>query len=439
MILDEQIPELLHYKEYEKIIAIEQCATLASSVVFRGNDDVPVHSWFRFKEGFSSNLLQELLSRLGYRPKAHLTVLDPFCGVGTSLLSAQLLDSFRIEAIGIERNPFIAFVARTKLRWSELRTGSFLVEGLEAVASSGVCHALPGLSSIREGRCISKHMAGRLLGISQAIDPSSGNHSFLKLGLAAAIEPLSKIRRDGRALRIVEKPYQRADNLLRTIWNSMANDVATLKASPKRQNRCSVLIGDGRAPRECGIDSQSIDLVITSPPYPNNIDYSEVYKLELWLLGFVSTRSEFLELRHSTFRSHPTHDKSAVQPADFTRELERGSLRVPLGELLDRIESVEHGWRARLLESYFSDCWKALANYYEALRPGGRAVFVVGNSLHGTDTPALVATDLILCKIGQIQGFEVENILVARGLRRRLSGNHFLRESIVVLRKSDAV
>jgi SAM-dependent methyltransferase len=440
MILDEQIPELLNYKEYESSIVLQQCSAFASSVAFRGNDDVPVHSWFRFKEGFSAGLLQQLLSKLGYRTNAQLRILDPFCGVGTSLLSAQLLDGFRIEAVGIERNPFIAFVARTKLRWSGLRTESFLVEGRKAVAMSEVCHALPELSSIRTGRCISKHMAGRLLGICQALDPSWENYSFLKLGLAAAVEPLSKIRRDGRALRIVEKPYQRADQLLGTIWNSMARDVLALSGAPfKQKNRCSVLLGDGRVPSEYGIESESIDLVITSPPYPNNIDYSEVYKLELWLLGFVSSHSEFLALRHSTFRSHPTHNKTTLQPAEFIRELRLGSLRVPLGELLDRIETFEHGWRAKLLESYFSDCWKALANYYEALRPGGRAVFVVGNSLHGTDVPALVATDLILCKIGEVLGFEVENILVARGLRRRLSGNHFLRESIVVLRKSDAV
>ena len=440
MILDEQIPELLHYKEYEKSILLEQSATLASSVVFRGNDVVPVHNWFRFKEGFSSDLLQQLLDRLGHRRHSHLRILDPYCGVGTSLLSAQLLNGFSIEGIGIERNPFIAFVAETKLRWSELRPESFVMEGLQAIAHSEICHALPELSSIKQGRCISRHMAGRLLGIYQNLDSSCGNHAFLKLGLAAAIEPLSKIRRDGRALRIVQKPYQRADQLLQTIWTSMAKDAIALKErDTKRRNQCSVILGDGRMPSECGIESRSIDLVITSPPYPNNIDYSEVYKLELWLLGFVRTHSDFLALRHSTFRSHPTHDKTTSDPTEFIHELQRGRLRVPLGELLKRIANEEHSWRAKLLESYFSDCWKALANYYKVLRPGGHAVFVVGNSLHGTDVPALVATDLILCKIGQILGFEVENVLVARGLRRRLAGNHFLRESVVVLRKPNAV
>lgn len=440
MILDEQIPELLHYKAYEKRIAVEQCASLASSVVFRGNDDVPVHRWFRFKEGFSSGLLEQLLRRLNYRTDVPLRILDPFCGVGTSLLSAQLLEGFRIEAVGIERNPFIAFVAETKLRWSELRPSSLLSEGLGAVAKAKMHRELPQLSSIQQGRCISKHMASRLLGICDAFDLSSENYSFLRLGLAAAIEPLSKIRRDGRALRIVEKPYQKAAQVLHTIWEGMGNDVAALNAVPRKsRNKSSVILGDGRTPSKCGIEKRSIDLVVTSPPYPNNIDYSEVYKLELWLLGFVRSSSGFLALRHSTFRSHPTHDKAALQPGDFTQELRSGSLRVPLGELLNRINSVEYGWRANLLKSYFSDCWQSLANYYEALRPGGHALFVVGNSLHGTDVPALVATDLIICKIGQALGFEVENVLVARGLRRRLSGNHFLRESIVVLRKPHAV
>jgi hypothetical protein len=50
----------------------------------------------------------------------------------------------------------------------------------------------------------------------------------------------------------------------------------------------------------------SADIVHTSPPYPKNVGCSEVYKLELELLGFVRSSTEFLSLRKATFRSHPT-------------------------------------------------------------------------------------------------------------------------------------
>ncbi len=61
---------------------------------------------------------------------------------------------------------------------------------------------------------------------------------------------------------------------------------------------------------------------------------------------------------------------------------------------------------------------------------------VVGNSLHGGSTAAyLVATDLIVAAMAKLIGFEVQRAIVARNLRRRLPGNHFLRESLIVLRK----
>ncbi len=438
MIRDDQIPEILSYREYESRISLEQAGRFADSVVFRGNEASPVHGWFRFKEGFSAGLLLQLLTKFQYPQNVELRILDPYCGVGTTLLSAQLLDTFRINAVGIERNPFIAFVAQTKLNWPQLRPDTFLADAADALESSTLCSELPVLSSIREGRCISKHMASRLLGVNRALKSKSANYPFLRLGVAAAVEPLSRIRRDGRALRIVSKPYQRADQVLCTTWQRMHQDAIALKNHrQKRLNPSTVFVGDGRNPGESGVESASVDLLLTSPPYPNNIDYSEVYKLELWLLGFVKSPTDFLALRHSTFRSHPTYDRSSRMSPEFEYEIDRGGLRDTLGTLLKRIECTEFRSRAGLLEAYFSDCWDALVKYNKILRPGGRAVFVVGNSLHGTDVPALVATDLILARIGECLGYQVENITVARSLKRRLSGNHFLRESLVALRKSN--
>jgi SAM-dependent methyltransferase len=439
MIRDDQIPELVSYREYESKILLEQAGNLSESVVFRSNDVAPVHGWFRFKEGFSADLLLQLLTKFDYPRNRELRILDPFCGVGTTLLSAQLLDAFVINAVGIERNPFIGFVAQAKLNWSQLRPNTFLAEAADALESATQSSELPVLSSIREGRCISRYMAGRLLGIHNALKSRTANYQFLRLGIAAAIEPLSRIRRDGRALRIVSKPYQRADQVLDAIWHRMHQDAVVLKSRrQKGLNQSTVFVGDGRNPTESGIERSSIDLLVTSPPYPNNIDYSEVYKLELWLLGFVKSAPDFLALRRSTFRSHPTYGRSSHASPQFMHEVHSGKLRETLGKLLERIERTEFEWRARLLEAYFSDCWDALVNYNKILRPGGRAVFVVGNSLHGTDVPALVATDLILAKIGECLGYQVENVTVARSLKRRLSGNHFLRESLVVLRKSNA-
>jgi hypothetical protein len=73
---------------------------------------------------------------------------------------------------------------------------------------------------------------------------------------------------------------------------------------------------------------------------------------------------------------------------------------------------------------------------FRCLRTNGVAVFVVGNSLHGgKHMPYVIPTDLLVSTLGGAVGFRVDRVAIARNFRRRLSGNHFLRESVVVLRK----
>lgn len=437
MISAQEIPELSAYRQYEDVVSLCSRKDYEDLVVFGKNDAEPVHRWFRFKEGFSSALLSTLLQEFNDVLPKKLALLDPYCGSGTALISAQFSSAAEIRAIGIERSPFIHFIAETKCAWQTLRHRSLLRDGDLAIEfASDLEVGLPDLSSIYTGRCISTHIASRLMAIDHAAQCLPSNSRFVRLGIAAAVEPLSKVRRDGRALRIVEKPRKLVRTALLENWSQMSRDVASLSTQiPCNRSKPTVLLGDGRDPSSLGIEDQSIDLILTSPPYPNNIDYSEVYKLELWILGFVKTRQEFLHLRHSTLRSHPTFNKILKIDDDFLAEVETGRLSEILGTVMTRLEATGEGWRARMLMAYFNDLWNATKNYHRVLTRSGLAILVIGNSLHGNANPALIASDLALAKIGECHGFST-HISVARGLKRRLAGNHFLRESIVCLKKS---
>jgi tRNA/tmRNA/rRNA uracil-C5-methylase (TrmA/RlmC/RlmD family) len=121
MISRRQLPELRAYAQAEAVLPFRVQPEYAQLVVPNGNETRPVHRWFKYKEAFSANLLDHLLGsvELGLAPASSVRLLDPFCGVGTSLVSAQLLKSgvYSVEAIGVECNPFSAFVARTKASW----------------------------------------------------------------------------------------------------------------------------------------------------------------------------------------------------------------------------------------------------------------------------------------------------------------------------------
>lgn len=439
MILDQEIPELIHLRACEAKLTMANTPSYGPLVVSGMNDTLPVHRWYRFKESFSESLLSKVLDDLGPVIGTEITMLDPFCGAGTSLLAAVKLTNEKrlITAIGIERNPFIAFVARTKANWPLIDADRILDIGATAIEQADDdAVSIPSLSSLSRGRCMSRYVSRRLIAIANAIGESGPTADAVLLGIASAIEPLSKVRKDGRALRLVDRPRPRVVQTLAERWEMIAEDCSHLSASANSTTPPVVKLGDGRDPAASGIKQESLDLIFTSPPYPNNIDYSEVYKLELWLLGFITNSEDFRKLRRSTFRSHPSYDRAQL-PDDFVETLKTGPLRTSLGTLFERIESSSELWRSNLLASYFADMWTAVRNFHACLKPGGFLIMTVGNSLHGgKGVPYLVATDIVLSQIALQHGFRLPTIKIARNLKRRLSGNHFLRESVVIMQKN---
>jgi len=441
MIRDPQLPELEVFRKVEQKLPFSERFDYSKYVSPVPNSDVPVHRWFRFKESFSPDLLTEILHSIAASLGKHFRLLDPFCGVGTTLLAAQekTIGGYDIEAIGIEANPFIEFAARTKVRWPEIDADALTDLAARILKKSDSYHQrIPPLSSLTTGRCISRHLSQRILAIREALrhDGDTAAHDALLLGLASAIEPASRIRKDGRALRIIEKDRPNLTTILKDRWAIIAEDVKFFQNTIPKPRIPRVMLGDGRKIIDQGFGADSFDLVLTSPPYPNNIDYSEVYKLELWLLGFLKTQDEFLKLRRTTFRSHPTC--STPEPlAEFVAELRKGRLKILLQPILERLEKIPGKWRERVLLGYFSDIWLSLHQQYQCLRKGGFAILVVGNSLHGgAFSPYLVPTDIVVSTIGSCLGFELVQLTIARASKRRLSGNHFLRESVVIFKKT---
>jgi hypothetical protein len=79
---------------------------------FGENKNLPVHRWIPWIAGYSASFVDDVISTyLGNRKTTSL-ILDPFCGVGTTLLQAILHGH---NAIGFEINPYPALAARAKL------------------------------------------------------------------------------------------------------------------------------------------------------------------------------------------------------------------------------------------------------------------------------------------------------------------------------------
>lgn len=389
-------------------------------VTFSENKDQPIYNWFYYKEGFSRDLVWNLLDEFKI-PEGSL-VLDPFCGTGTTLLAAKQKN---YNAFGTDILPLGVFVSNTKLQDNyDLQLLKEKIQYLSSLkfGETKLKWVDPGFIDIR--KAFSRYARNDILFFKEKImeveDEKTRN--FLMLGLLSIVSEASNTKKDGGVIKIVQKKHLAPVRfLLRNRLKRMFKDVK--KMQPTKAH-AEAKIGDAR---NIMLEKESVDVCITSPPYLNFVDYTKIYGLELSLL--LNSAEEMRRLRMSSLRSH------------VGAQMKRGSPHTLKSQRLEEIteklrESALINERfPELLEGYFEDIYLNMESVYRVLRDGGIAAYNVSN----TCLPDLtVDVDLIFAELGEQVGFTAKQIMVAKtrwcdvgGIRKERP----VRESIVVLQK----
>ena len=430
-----------HYRRIQGKFALAASGQYRFLVVPNGNSAAPVHRWFHLKEAFSCELLRQVISDTCLQDRPFLRVLDPFAGAGTTAVSLANLTTKRalrrVTFSGFECNPFIQLVGASKLAAVQTPTRTFgrLASKVAAAAYRGKVQTppVPDLSTFHNASYFDKKDLDLLLRLRAAIDleefagAKQEDVNLARLCLAATVEPVSSLRRDGRALRFV--PAKVRARPIRSFL-ARAERIEVDMPAERVPVRGQIHLGDGRS--MCSVPARpNFDLVIFSPPYPNNIDYTEVYKMEGWLLGMFEDASAFVSQRLKTVHSHPSVKREAED------ETEHGDVAEVVGPILNAVPDDRYAsQRNAMINGYALDMARTLRSAWVRLRPGGNLVYVVGNSLHGTEEQGfIIAADLIMAELSRRLGFIIDRIEVARRLRRRHSESPFLRESIVFAKR----
>lgn len=429
-----------HYSDLEQRFSVVDAPEMAALVVPNGNASRSFHRWFHLKEGYSCDLLDHVLLETGLANRDRLTILDPFVGGGTTLISAgewALAKHGRsVRAVGIERNPFLGFLSRTKSQ-------AFVAGALDVTAPprvKGGRVAIPELSTFRHSAYFDAEQRDELIRLRQAIErePDGLARQLRLLALTTSVEPVSHLRRDGRTLRrSPDKPKTLARSELSERLDRMHRDLAGRE--PVNSDRVDLALFEGDArdtDKLLGADF-SADLVVCSPPYPNNIDYTEVYKLEAWFMGAYADRDAFREQRLQTLRSHPSilfHDRPTA-----LNDVQRQALDDLIAPIVAAVPSGRYAKsRERVVDGYTRDMAETLHACRLRTTPGGQMAVIVGNSLHGSgEESLLLAADLMIAGAAEIVGWSVGSIAVARRPVRRGATEPRLRESMILLRNDD--
>lgn len=379
---------IMIFEKIQKYRALlEDKTELGGFATFVPNKKLPVYNWIYFKEGFSRDLVFLASKMFGLQDGI---VLDPFCGVGTTLVACR---EKGIESIGFDVLPLSVFASRAKTRnydAEELKNAArkLLADRFEKTRME----FLPVMK-----KAFSKYALEDIAFFMERIQDAGKEDvkNFLLLALMNAAMKVSYSWKDGSVIKFRKSHKPPLRFMLKRTAKRMINDVEKMKASS-----ASCLVEQCDA-RRLKLEDERVDAVITSPPYLNQIDYTRVYEIENWFISGLHSKPPL--------RSYIGLDGDT----EFFPELQ-----LPAAA-----------------NAYFKDMNMALQEMFRVCKQGAKAAIVVGNAYF---PDRIVDSDLILSCLAEQTGFAAERILVLNkrfALEERTKKKGILRESMIVLRK----
>ena len=403
-----------------------------------GHAPLPFQRWRRFKEAFAPEIVQRAVAETG-GPIRHIA--DPFGGSGTTALAAQFLG---IQPTTIEVNPFLADLIEAKIAPLDVdaAVGAFgkVVEeaaldpevGAPRFAGAPPTFVEPG----RDGRYVfSRSVAKRILAYRKAIERVRDERCrrLFRVVLASTTVPASNVVVSGKGRRYRGGWWKResdpglVDRLFRRGVVEALHDLR--RFASRRCLAYTVLRGDARV---LAATVGAHDLAVFSPPYPNSFDYTDVYNVELWSMGYLGDGAANRRLREATLRSHVQlyrdFDAGRVRSATLGRTVE--ALREVRGELWNR-------HIPEMIGAYAADLAVVLEQLGHGLRVGGRAYVVVGDSRYAG---VHVRVGTILGEVAESLGYRVLEMEPSRSMRAspQQGGRQELGETLVVMVRTGA-
>jgi DNA modification methylase len=408
-----------------------------------------VHDWYRFVLSFPPHLVRNYLDDFGVNSDS--VVIDPFCGTGTTLVECKLNG---IPSIGIEANPFPKFASFIKTSWgidpdrmlevahriAERTSSILLAEGIddEKMTSAPDPRRLRTLPPESE-RLLLKNSISLLplhksLVLCEELERASNEQGYDHLRLALASTLVNRVSnlRFGPEVGVghIKQDVPVISNWLREVGRFAVDLRAVNK---KVYANSTVYLADSRQLTSV-LRSGTVDAVITSPPYPNEKDYTRTTRLESVLLGFVTNKNDLQRLKKSFIRSNTRGVYKEDTDHLWVAENER------ISGIAGRIEKrrIELGKTSgferlypRVTKLYFGGMARHLEELKRVLKPGARLAYVVGDQ--ASYLRVMIRTGELLAEIAEEMGYEIQRVDLFRKRLATATGE-MLREEVVILR-----
>ena len=432
--------EKLYEKFKEKIkINVALDRTLVSS---QANKNLP-YNWFRYREGFSEALVRHLLTTV---PQAKGVLLDPFVGSGTAL---QVASELGWKPIGIELLPVGIYVTKIRLLAQKVNPEIFctainkllqhnFLDYYDQKYALKHIRITNGAFPAQEEQQITGYIA-----CCHMLIEDENVRDLLLFGAFCVLEEISYTRKDGQYLRWDERsgrsqgaiPFNkgRIFTFREAIEQKLRQMLADIKGRPTQArlfDEMNILSTSYTTPElhegSCleilsTLETNSIDTVLTSPPYANRYDYTRTYALELVYLG--CDEHDVKRLRQEMLSCTVENKSKQIRLKDFYRQREDAVAfeivdtvfrqQKALQEVLLLLEqaksqrTLNNPGIVTLIRNYFYEMSFVIYELSRLLKPGGTIIMVNDNVRYiGEEIPV----DLILSDIAESFGLTVRTI-----------------------------
>jgi len=398
----------------------------------KANTKTYTHGFHNYPAMFIPQLARRLI--LSYSKEGD-TVCDIFCGSGTALVESRLLGR---NAYGIDLNPFAIFLAQAKT--TELdpdllqKQYSVLLDSISKIKISEI--KKPQFFNI--DYWFKENVIFELAKIKQAIDqlPDEQIRGFFLVAFSAAVRKCSNTK--GGEFKLVRLPKDKLEthnpNVLETFKEFAEKNIQGMQDYWNDLDESSwakPIFGDSSEDNR--IERESVDLIITSPPYGDSrttVAYGQFSRLSLQWLGTVGEET-------------PKIDKKLLGGKP-TGDLQNGLRSEYLAETLAKIANRDER-RTRDVLSFYVDLEKCLRQAYRILKKNKYFCVVIGNRLV---KQVRIPTDFIIAELSENIGFKLMDIFVRNIPNKRMPLKNsptnivgkleetMSKESIVILKKT---
>ncbi|WP_197021470.1 DNA methyltransferase [Shewanella sp. 38A_GOM-205m] len=368
----------------------------ARSGTFLDNMKLPVHRWFRYSAGFSAEWVQSEIHKFESESGNRAVVLDPFVGSGTTAFAASALGR---TAYGFDGHPFVARIARAKNLWflevddfitacnevlSNAQSRSGFTERYDESNLLGKCYTLEALTKLDKLR----------LAYEELVDESPV-WELVRLNITSILRACSSVGTAQWQYVLPNKTKAKVLDVFDAFMGKaelMASDMFYAQNNGWLQS-ASIVEHDVRKPFQI---AEPCNLLITSPPYPNNYDYADATRLEMMFWGEIAGYGDLkTAVRPQIMRSCSQH--SALDKVILDEILQEPLLSPIIDELepvtreLAEVRLTKGGKKTyhTMVAAYFFDLAKIWQNSRAVMAPDSKVCFVIGDSApYGVHVPA---------------------------------------------------